>query len=249
MRVFKSIANFSGADPQPGIPLAAISPLSQRANALMMRNRNKPALLEGFLNVLGAIEMLAGLEYHHDNVVRFSGLLAAGEVFDETYLYHEAVAYVNRLGQFHYFAKSELVAKAVNDPLAKIPTIQKFLPFRMKHAAHRSLDSPRKETEDAKILQAMSLSRAVGRMMTLKAGAANILPSQGVTLDAEALDRFRQLQWQNSYLTFQLFDEDTETHLNLILEKEHPTISAEAYDLLASVILWEPSALPTGVGT
>ena len=244
MEIFKSIANFSGTNPEPGTRLEAISPLSQRAYALMMRNRTKPALQEGFIHIIGAIEMLAGLEYHHDNLVRLSGLLAAGKVLDETCLYHEAVAYVNRLGQFHYFAKSALVAKTVTEPLSKIPIIQKFLPFRMKHAAHRSLDNPKKETENTQILQAMSLSRSVGRMMTLKPGAADILPPQGATVDAAGLARFRQMQWQNCYLTFQLFDQDAEAHLNLILEKEHPMISTEAYDLIASVVLWDPSNPP-----
>ncbi len=198
------------------------------------------------MNVVGAIEMLGGLEYHHDNVVKLSGLLAAGAALDETSLYHEAVAYVNRLGQFHYFARSKLVSQVVNDLATSIPTIQRYLPFRMKHSAHRSLDSPHAETESAQILQAMSLSRAVGCMMTLKPGASDDFRQQAVILDAGGMARFRQLQWQNSYVTFQLFDEDANAHLNLILEKEHPAISSEAYDLLASVILWEPNQVAEG---
>lgn len=246
MKIFKSIRNFSGADPLPGVPLEMISPLSKRAYVLMMRSRDKALLHEGFLNIAGAIEMLAGLEYHHDNVLRLSQRLADGEALDEAFLYHEAVAYVNRLGQFYYFAKSELVSKAVNDGLAIIPTIRRFLPFRMKHAVHRSLDDPRDETEDIRILQAMSLSRAWGRMMTLKPGAAPPhLPSEAV-LDEAGMAQFRQMQWRNSYVTFQLFDEGASSYLNLILEKEHPTISAEAYQLLSAVILWEPPVMGSG---
>jgi hypothetical protein len=240
MLTFKSIANFNCQDPHPGVALDAIYPLSQRAHTLMVRNSSKPCLQVGFMNIIGAVEMLGGLEYHHDNVVKLSGLLAAGAAIDETNLYHEAVAYVNRLGQFHYFAMSKLVSQVVDDLPARIPTIQQYLPFRMKHSAHRSLDSPHSETESAQILQAMSLSRAVGRMMTLKPCAPDILPHQAI-LDAGGIARFRQLQWQNSYVTFQLFDEDANAHLNLILEKEHPAISSEAYDLLASVILWDPN--------
>jgi hypothetical protein len=239
MLTFKSIANFNCHDQHQGVALDAINPLSQRAYALMVRNSSKPSLQVGFMNVVGAIEMLGGLEYHHDNVMRLSGQLAAGAATDKTSLYHEAVAYVNRLGQFHYFARSRLVSQVVSDLSTMIPTIQKFLPFRMKHSAHRSLDSPHSETESTQILQAMSLSRAVGRMMMLKPGARDVIPDKAI-LDAGGLARFHQLQWQNCYITFQLFDESTNSHVNLVLEKEHPTISSEAYDLLASVILWEP---------
>lgn len=242
MQIFKSISNFSGSDPLPGMTLESISPLSLRAYVLMIRSRDKPLLQEGFLNIAGAIEMLSGLEYHHDNVVRLSQRLADGEALDEAFLYHEAVAYVNRLGQLYYFARSALIARAINDPLELIPTIRKFLPFRMKHAAHRSLDAPRSETEDTQILQAMSLSRVCGRMMTLKPGAAFPHLTSGPARGGFNLARLRQADWQSSYLTFQLFDEDASSYLNLVLEKEHPAIAIEAYRLLSTVILWGPPA-------
>jgi hypothetical protein len=241
MQAFKSIANFNCLDPKAGVPLETVWPLSQRAYILMLRNRTRPALQSGFLNVMGAIEMLEGLEYHHDNVLNLSQHLANGEAVEEACLYHEAVAYVNRLGQFYYFARSRLVSQAVGNPLGRIPTILKFMPFRMKYSAHRSIDAPCGETENTQILQAMSLSSAVGRMMTLKPGAMNVLPPPSNIVDSAALDRFRQQLWQNNYVTFQLFDEDAQTHLNLTVEKEHPIISVEAYELLATVILWEPT--------
>lgn len=239
MDIFKNIENFSGTDPCPGIALDAISPLSRRAYALMMRNRTKPLLKEGFINIVGAVEMLSGLEYHHDNFVRLSGQLASGQSLDETYPYHEAVAYLNRLGQLYYFARSPLVAKAGLDPAAMIPTMEKYVLFRMKHSAHRSIDNPRHESDNAQILQAMSLTRAWGKMMSLKPGAPNIFPTPGAALDARGVQEFYRKQWQTSYLTFQIYDEDHQMHLNLVLEKEHPHICAEAYSLLADVMLWE----------
>jgi hypothetical protein len=39
---------------------------------------------------------------------------------------------------------------------------------------------------------------------------------------------FRRLQWQSSYLTFQIYDEDSQTRINLIIEKEHPQNWTEA---------------------
>ena len=239
MKIFRDIGNFNTSDPNEGIELEQIQLLSQRARSLMLRNRTKPLLREGFLNIVGVIEMLAGLEYHHDNIVRLSDNLAAGAVLDETWLYHEAVAYVNRLGQFHYFAKSSLVAKAVPNAIAMIPTIEKFLPFRVKHAAHRSIDVPRGESEDAQILQAMSFTRSTSRMMTLKPGAPDLwFPPDGV-VDAAAMAELRQRHWRDSYLTFQLYDEERNVHINLVVQKEHPQIDGEAYGLLSTVVRWE----------
>jgi hypothetical protein len=239
MKIFRDIGNFNASDPYASIELEQIQPLSERARSLMLRNRTKPLLREGFLNIVGAIEMLAGLEYHRDNIVRLSDDLAVGAVFDETWLYHEAVAYVNRLGQFHYFAMSSLVAKAVANAAATIPTIEKLLPFRMKHAAHRSIDVPRGESEDAQILQAMSFTRSTSRMMTLKPGATDLwFPPDGVA-DAAVMAEFRQRQWRNNYLTFQLYDEGHNVLLNLVVQREHPQICSEAFGLLAAVILWE----------
>jgi hypothetical protein len=239
MKIFRNIENFNASDPNDGAELQQIQPLSQRALSLMLRNRAKPLLREGFLNIVGAIEMLSGLEYHHDNIVHLSDSLAAGAAIDETCLYHEAVAYVNRLGQFHYFAKSPLVAKALPNATATIPTIEKFLPFRMKHAAHRSIDYPRGESEDTQLLQAMSFTRSTGRMMTLKPGASEVRLPQGGTRDAVAMAEFRRRQWQDSYLTFQLYDEGRNVHIDLVVQREHPQVCSEAYGLLSAAVLWE----------
>jgi len=244
VKIFKSIDNFNVADPRPGVALDDIQPASERAFALLIRNRTKPLLKEGFVNIVGAIEMLSGLEYHHDNIVRLSERLASGTSLDETDLNHEAVAYLNRLGQFHYFAKSALASKGLPHATAIIPTVEKYMLFRMKHAAHRSIDRPQGETEDAQILQAISLTRAAGRMMTLKPGATNTFPAPGAIPDAGGMAEFRRLQWQSSYLTFQIYDEDGQTHINLIIEKEHPQICREVYGLLSAIVLWEPTSPP-----
>src|SRR5260370_19352727 len=157
------------------MPLEKIPRLVDGLFSLVARNRSKPLLKVGFFNIIGAIEMLAGLEYHHDNIVRRSAALGAGGDQDETRLYHEAVAYVNRMGQFYYFAKSELVSQAVPDSVSSIPTIAKFMVFRMKHTAHRSMDVPREQdTNDLRISHARSLTRFWGKMMTLKPGYPDV---------------------------------------------------------------------------
>jgi hypothetical protein len=131
-----SIDNYSVRDPYHGEPLQQITRPSSRATSLLARNKQNPLLRSGFVNIIGAIEMLAGMEYHNDNFIRICAGLAKGKIRDEQDLRHEAVAYVNRMGQFYYFAKSKFVKSAVGNSDMFIPTIVKFKVFRMKHVAH-----------------------------------------------------------------------------------------------------------------
>ena len=64
-------------------------------------------------------------------------------------LRHEAVAYVNRLGQLHFFAKS-----LGHHHL--LPKTTELLPFRHKHTAHRSIDQPQAESADELRSQTMA---------------------------------------------------------------------------------------------
>ena len=243
MNILKSVSKFNVWDPCPGVPLDEITPLSRRCWSLLVRNKDGPTLQEGYSQIAGAIEMLSGLEYHHDNVVRISGMLAAGEMEDDTGVYHEAVAYVNRLGQIYYFAKSSLASRCVSDLSGAIPTILKYLPFRMKHSAHRSIDYPRGESEDTQLFQTTALTRFFGRIMLRKPGARAATPLVPDIRNRQDLVRFHQTMWRDNYVAFQMYDQDAKSHLNLILEIEHPQISRETYDLLASVITWKPSRL------
>jgi hypothetical protein len=238
--MFKSIEHYSGRDPEPERSLDEIWPFSRRAYILMIRNRTKSVLKEGFLNVCGAIEMLAGLEYHHDNIVRLSAALAEGSLAEDSSIFHEAVAYVNRLGQFHYFAASRFVAKAIRNPLAAIPSIERYIVFRQKHSAHRSIDAPRGEPEDAQLLQAMSLSRTWGRMMQLKPGAGNPRWPREVKAGSEEARMIERQQWRDNYITFQLYDASSEKYVNLTIETEHEQICSEAFALLSNLINWDP---------
>jgi len=238
--MFKSIQHFTGTDPDPGVPIADILPLSRRAYALMIRNRKKPLLDEAFLSIAGAIEMLSGLEYHHDNIARLSAALAAGAVVDEADIFHEAVAYVNRMGQLYYFAKSDLVVRATGNALASIPTIQKYIVFRNKHSAHRSIDSPRAESDHEQLTQAMSLSRTWGRMMTLKPGAQEVAWPRSVKAGSPEAQAFHRHEWSSRYITFQLYDADREAFVNFTMQLEHEQICREAYEVLSNVVTWEP---------
>ena len=72
---------------------------------------------------------------------------AEQEHFDA--LNHEAVAYINRLGQFFYFAKAMKLQ-------AQLSRTNELICFRHKYTAHRSIDNPRDETLELKEMQAMT---------------------------------------------------------------------------------------------
>ncbi|HET6892512.1 MAG TPA: hypothetical protein VFH31_15520 [Pyrinomonadaceae bacterium] len=122
--------------------------------------------------------MLGGLDYHHDNFIsrldqlapyyeRYSTFLKnaleqrSGDppstvpTDDERGIFemlnHEAVAYLNRLGQFYYFAK----ALKVN---AHLPRAYQLMLFRNKHTAHRSIDAPLNEDSDLREVHATAFS-------------------------------------------------------------------------------------------
>lgn len=123
----------------------------------MLRSKDKTIVKEGFLNLVGAVDMMCGLDYHYDRFCTIVNELADLPLFDaqshqkRLHLCHEAVAYINRLGQFYHFASSDFVKNRVMNWKRSVPTIIKYKRFRDKHSAHRSLDKP--QTEDSFHLQ------------------------------------------------------------------------------------------------
>jgi hypothetical protein len=236
--MLNNIDNYYSRDPNEGVALEDILPLSARARALVVRSRQRSLLKVGFINIAGAIEMLAGMEYHHRNLVRTCLELGEGETDDETAPDHEAVAYVNRMGQFYFFAKSALITNAVKDPLALIPTIVNFAVFRMKHSAHRSIDAPKpRDTDGLQWSHARSMSSSMGRMMLLKPGkeATQVLPAGPI--DERAWRAHKSELWRKNYLTFQIHDGDTGSRKNLTIETDHAVIASEAYALIQTAIM------------
>jgi hypothetical protein len=164
------------ADPRPGQDLDAIEPLSVRARSWLARVATRETNVNT-ISVVGAITMLEGLDYHYskfmDLVSRLSPyytrtmadepwigrdqvenypsplLPTLREIADLDALDHEAVAYLNRLGQFFAHAR----AQGFDSQLHKA---RQLMPFRNKHTAHRSIDSPRNETMKEQESQAMA---------------------------------------------------------------------------------------------
>jgi hypothetical protein len=131
--------------------------------------------------IAGGVYMLSGLDYHHRqfmiHIEQLAPYYARKNVFLEHVhelrsgspvsvsplipteierdhldaLHHEAVAYLNRLGQFVSFAKAmELEAMCLR--------AKELLSFRNKHTAHRSIDDPRKEPFELQEMHAMAFN-------------------------------------------------------------------------------------------
>jgi hypothetical protein len=229
------IENYNLIDPAPGVELDAIPRLSIKAGALIARNRHQPRLRSRFMEIDGAVEMIAGMEYHHDNFTRMCRALARSRPVDEHALRHEAVAYINRMGQFIAFASSEYSKEFILDVASVMPKAMELKVFRDKFTAHRSVDAPRRDdTPDLMISHAQSLQRIGGRLGHPKPGMRPISLAKVRTI--ADLPRFLRASWRRNYVGFQLYDGRTSKHVNFILEKDHPVIMAEAYRVIELAI-------------
>lgn len=215
------IRNWRIEDPSPGLELASIVPISRRAQSLMVRSAGNPILHGNFLAVAGAVSIMRGLDYQHDQFMGLIDRLARGEVADEEFLLHEAVAYVNRVGQFFYFATSDLVQSRLGDCTSSLPKIAHPKVFRDKYTAHRSVDRPRKEdTPHLQTVHAMSLSGLGGRLWH---------PKQSLP------PGFAGPFWGKAYLVYQLNMGSAGVY-ELNLERDHSTVMREAYSVLERLL-------------
>jgi len=169
---------FAIADPMPGVPLAQIAALPLRAQAWLARVSGDPTFPDDrSVQVVGAVHFLEGLEYHYQSymahiratdayfshVSAHTASLASAESAGSVAfpvpteserphvdaLDHEAIAYLNRLGQFYYFARAL-------DKADQLRRASDLMSFRNKHVAHRSIDSPRGEDAAHLRMQAMA---------------------------------------------------------------------------------------------
>lgn len=217
-----SVSNWAVREPRPDEPLEIIRPISVRALALLARNADKPILQTDFVQVAGAITMLKGLDYHRDRFAEIIGQLSTGALQTYDTAFHEAVAYVNRAGQFYYFAMSKLITRRGECP--PIPNLEALMPFRHKHTAHRSIDKPfSSDTRDLQAYQAMSMDL----------DWRFIHPREGATIKATPETAFYPLR--TGYLVFQInLGEGKYYFLNI--ERDHGALMLEAYAVLETVL-------------
>src|SRR3954470_20605844 len=95
--LYNYISSYNVDDLNPDTPIDKIMRYSERALSLLARNKTKPLLQLRFINIVGAIEIIAGAEYHFDNMIRISSELASGRSEDEVTMNHEAVGWGNSI--------------------------------------------------------------------------------------------------------------------------------------------------------
>jgi hypothetical protein len=214
------IRNWRIVDPRPGEPLDSITPYSMRARVLVARGASNPILQTSFLQLAGAVSILQGLDYHRDRFVSLISGLAGGAETDEGHLLHEAIAYINRVGQFYYFAESDLVKTRIGRLLT--PTMDALVKFRHKHTAHRSIDKPRVEdTQQLQTVHAMTLSEFGGRLWHPK----EKLPPG-----------FVGPYWGRAYLVYQIHTGSKDV-FELVIERDHERLMAEAYEIIRRLLM------------
>jgi hypothetical protein len=213
------IENWRVVDPRAGQPLDSINPVSVRARSLISRNAAKPILHTNFVEIYGALAMLKGMDYHRDRFVEVIASLAAGTLESDEAAIHEAVAYVNRAGQFYYFAKSNFVNRLGQRP--PILNLEEIIHFRHKHTAHRSIDMrPRPSEGDLQLYQAMAIDAFDGKLFHTREGCVM---------------NHTELPWKLAYLVFAINDGRGQFHF-LNIERDHHVLMQEAYRVLEHTI-------------
>ncbi len=116
-------------------------------------------------NLDGVGFIVKGMKYHFARFKSLNSNLKRNEkgavLFKDTdfeiieNMKHETVAYLNRMGQFYYFAKN------TGENLEElIPNILKFLPLRMKYSAHRAIDDLRSDDDGFNLTMRHQLNRS-----------------------------------------------------------------------------------------
>jgi hypothetical protein len=231
-----NINDWNWPDPQPDSALADIALASDRAMALLVRNRGRPTLQTHLMQIVGAIEMINGMEYHHDAFIRLHRRIARTGDAKDLHLRHEAIAYLNRLGQFVTFARSGFVKSVGVIAARDAPTLERAMIFRNKHAAHRSIDAPRgADTPALTHAHARALSNTFGSLFHPRPGKRPLdLTRLPKSLTVAYL---RMRAWRAGFLVFQLQTDEEGGYLNFSLEEEHPVIMGEAYQVIERVIM------------
>lgn len=172
-------------DPYPDKDIDDILPISQRAFTYFARNR--ASITDYYVELNGAITMLKGLDYHHQNTVEYANkmisvddLLTLIEEDDQSriinvlsgrsnataFSHHEIAAYLNRLYQFEVFYRSRLTHRFIKQK--KIRAINAGLKFRHNLTGKRKIDYAlldEKEKVQAMYSEIRGLSNASGHVI------------------------------------------------------------------------------------
>lgn len=221
-------------DQHVGVTLEDISVLSSRAHSMLSREAHPDLKAEGVMILTGAIRMMSGMEYHFANFAEECRRIAASGVKHRDLLVHEVVAYLNRMGQFHAFLRSDFVKPSVPSPPSVAPTLVRLLILRNKYAAHRSLDAPRDEPVHVRMNHELGMS---GGLFRGRPGGKPLEFEDGEIVSFAELDKHL---FENSYPSFQVGDHKTNATIDFTPETDHPVIIAECFDVMQRVIRHRP---------
>lgn len=183
---------------------------------LFAKHKQSKIFEENELELMGLVDMVGGLEYHYENFARMEGVRREEfrkfiEEKSETStmsenIIHEAVAYLNRLGQVYTLLKSKWVQRYLMEENLAVycPTILSLIPLRNKFASHRSIDDPRGETP-TQLANHAALSYGVN------------WGGKKITNDSLALE------FDGLNIVFKI--QISKNHRSLILTKFHPTLT------------------------
>lgn len=216
-------------DENPGIPLVDIIDPIARTRSLLTRNKSHPLIQENFFRYIGAYEMMLGMQYHFENLMKLmqeppSHSYASSE--QTRSLYHETVAYINRAGQFVYFYNSESVMRALRGNRAPTPLLNNLKVFRDKHAAHRSVDKPYQS--DTKYLQDAHMSS----LMAFSGSLWQMKPGTSESRNGRLID------YRDNYFMVQTQldgENDNRIIINFSVERDHLSILEEAYSVFSII--------------
>jgi hypothetical protein len=175
--------------------------------------------------------MVSALEYHYERFVEITSGKAAKAPLDNDFERYEAVAYINRLGQFTFFACSKYVTSHISDAPDRIASAKRLLPFRNKYSAHRSIDDPRSERFSEQVGHEMSLGLVGGSLWKPRSDTEEVFRKPDESIFSET---WRRSQYANWFVLYQIWAAGQ--HLEFNLEVEHPQIRRECCELLANLI-------------
>lgn len=192
------------------------------------------------LRIGGAIEMVAGLEYHHGRfqmvmehlrmplsqpVDDLSVMTAYAEL--NMMLRHETTAFLNRLGQLRTFFRSDYALHAVPNIKDQIPLISRYKILRDRYTAHRAVDDPRTDSDT---------TRQIHDGVGMSGGFWMIKPDE--TFDAGSFTTWQELQlalYRSNFIQFRVDGRDGKL-VTFTPEADGPLIIKEAATALADVI-------------
>lgn len=184
--------------------------------------------------------MMEGLDYHFDNFMEIVHQLQGGEFSRRDAINHEVAAYLNRLGQFYYFASSDFVRQATPGSQS-LTHIESVLPFRHKFAAHRSIDVPRKDDSEMRAHNLALMTLGSTPLFTIRDPAREEPVTFHRIGDTNKFDVTprpsgdKSNVWRTSFAGYQIGLEKGETR-TFYPERDHDAIIQEAYAVFSLVL-------------